>query len=139
MGDDSAGIFTIEPDKTAELGFGCLSVLLNSVTPAAIPSAQKARRSVQILGLGVSIHRTVAKKGFVEGGRKSVEPQDIREPEVRQKVLVHMQAAERSLRRLDAALDRYTHGPWPPEIPYGLWQFLVSVLRQWGEPSSSVL
>jgi hypothetical protein len=38
-------------------------------------------------------------------------PKDIREPEVQQKVLVHMQSAERGLRRLDAALDRV--GPEP--------------------------
>ena len=33
-------------------------------------------------------------------------PKDIRDSAVQQKVLAHMQAAERSFRRLDAALDR---------------------------------
>jgi len=33
-------------------------------------------------------------------------PKDIRKPKVQQKVLVHMQAADRGFRRLDAALDR---------------------------------
>ena len=38
-------------------------------------------------------------------------PKDIHDPEVQQKVLAHMQAAERGFRRLDAALDRV--GPEP--------------------------
>jgi hypothetical protein len=33
-------------------------------------------------------------------------PKDIRDSAVQQKVLAHMQAAERGFRRLDAALDR---------------------------------
>jgi hypothetical protein len=38
-------------------------------------------------------------------------PKDIQEPAIQQKVLAHMQAAERGFRRLDAALDRV--GPEP--------------------------
>ena len=38
-------------------------------------------------------------------------PKDIQDPAIQQKVLVHMQAAERGFRRLDAALDRV--GPEP--------------------------
>jgi hypothetical protein len=38
-------------------------------------------------------------------------PKDIQDPTVQQKVLVHMQAAERGLRRLDAALDRVGREP----------------------------
>ncbi len=38
-------------------------------------------------------------------------PKDIQDPAIRQKVLAHMQAAERGFRRLDAALDRV--GPEP--------------------------
>ena len=33
-------------------------------------------------------------------------PKDIQDPAIQQKVLAHMQAAERGFRRLDAALDR---------------------------------
>ena len=33
-------------------------------------------------------------------------PKDIQDPAIKQKVLAHMQAAERGFRRLDAALDR---------------------------------
>ena len=38
-------------------------------------------------------------------------PKDIQDPAIQQKVLAHMQAAERGLQRLDAALDRI--GPEP--------------------------
>ena len=38
-------------------------------------------------------------------------PKDIQDPAIQQKVLAHMQAAERGFRRLDAALDRV--GPEP--------------------------
>ena len=39
-------------------------------------------------------------------------PKDIEDPAIQQKVLAHMQAAERGFRRLDAALDRV--GPEAP-------------------------
>jgi hypothetical protein len=38
-------------------------------------------------------------------------PKDIQDPTVQQKVLVHMQAAERGFRRLDVALDRVGREP----------------------------
>jgi hypothetical protein len=38
-------------------------------------------------------------------------PKDIQDPAIQQKVLAHMQAAERGFRRLEAALDRV--GPEP--------------------------
>ncbi|MBZ5658106.1 MAG: hypothetical protein LAO56_22825 [Acidobacteriia bacterium] len=38
-------------------------------------------------------------------------PKDIQDPATQQKVLAHMQAAERGFRRLDAALDRVGPGP----------------------------
>jgi hypothetical protein len=38
-------------------------------------------------------------------------PKDIQDPAIQQKVLAHMQAAERGLRRLDAALERVGPGP----------------------------
>jgi hypothetical protein len=50
-------------------------------------------------------------RGLLKAVARAWNPKDIREPEVQQKVLVHMQAAERGLRRLDAALDRV--GPEP--------------------------
>ncbi|HXM60257.1 MAG TPA: Rad52/Rad22 family DNA repair protein [Terriglobales bacterium] len=50
-------------------------------------------------------------RGLLKTLAKAWNPKDIREPEVQQKVLVHMQSAERGLRRLDAALDRV--GPEP--------------------------
>jgi hypothetical protein len=50
-------------------------------------------------------------RGLLKAVARAWNPKDIREPEVQQKVLVHMQAAERGLRRLDAALDKV--GPEP--------------------------
>ncbi len=50
-------------------------------------------------------------RGLLKAVARAWNPKDIREPEVQQKVLVHMQAAERGLRRLDAALERV--GPDP--------------------------
>jgi hypothetical protein len=50
-------------------------------------------------------------RGLLKAVARAWSPKDIREPEVQQKVLMHMQAAERGLRRLDAALDRV--GPEP--------------------------
>ena len=50
-------------------------------------------------------------RGLLKAVARAWSPKDIREPEVQQKVLVHMQAAERGLRRLDAAQDRV--GPEP--------------------------
>jgi hypothetical protein len=41
-----------------------------------------------------------------DGGASVWNPKDIRDSAVQQKVLAHMQAAERGFRRLDAALDR---------------------------------
>jgi len=49
-------------------------------------------------------------------------PKDIQDPAIQQKVLAHMQAAERGFRRLDAALDRA--GPQP------LTQILCSLKLQ---------
>jgi hypothetical protein len=45
-------------------------------------------------------------RGLLKAVARAWNPKDIREPEVQQKVLVHMQVAERGLRRLDAALHR---------------------------------
>jgi hypothetical protein len=45
-------------------------------------------------------------RGLLKAVARAWSPKDIREPAVQQKVLAHMQAAERGLRRLDAALDR---------------------------------
>jgi hypothetical protein len=50
-------------------------------------------------------------RGLLKTVARAWNPKDVREPEVQQKVLAHMQAAERGLRRLDAALDRV--GPEP--------------------------
>jgi hypothetical protein len=50
-------------------------------------------------------------RGLLKTLARAWNPKDIREPEVQQKVLAHMRAAERGLRRLDAALDRV--GPEP--------------------------
>ena len=50
-------------------------------------------------------------RGLLKAVARAWNPRDIREPEVQQKVLVHMQAAARGLRRLDSALDRV--GPEP--------------------------
>ena len=41
-----------------------------------------------------------------DGGASVWNPKDIRDSAVQQKVLAHMQPAERGFRRLDAALDR---------------------------------
>ena len=50
-------------------------------------------------------------RGLLKAVARAWNPKDIQEPVVQQKVLVHMQAAERGLRRLDGALDRI--GPEP--------------------------
>ncbi len=50
-------------------------------------------------------------RGLLKAVARAWNPKDIREPVVQQKVLAHMQAAERGFRRLDAALDRV--GPEP--------------------------
>ncbi len=52
-------------------------------------------------------------RGLLKAVARAWNPKDIREPVVQQKVLVHMQAAERGLRRLDAALDRVGPEPLP--------------------------
>jgi hypothetical protein len=50
-------------------------------------------------------------RGLLKAVARAWNPKDIREPAVQHKVLAHMQAADRGLRRLDAALDRV--GPEP--------------------------
>ncbi len=50
-------------------------------------------------------------RGLLKAVARAWNPKDIREPAVQHKVLAHMQAANRGLRRLDAALDRV--GPEP--------------------------
>ena len=46
-------------------------------------------------------------RGLLKTPSESVEsPKDIQDPAIQQKVLAHMQAAERGFRRLDAALER---------------------------------
>ena len=45
-------------------------------------------------------------RGLLKAVARAWSPKDIREPEIQQKVLAHMQAAERGFRRLDAALER---------------------------------
>jgi len=64
-------------------------------------------------------------RGLLKAVARAWSPKDIREPEVQQKVLVHMQAAERGLRRLDAALGGV--GPEP----------LTQILRTLKLPSLS--
>jgi hypothetical protein len=53
-------------------------------------------------------------RGLLKAVARAWSPKDIREPEIRQKVLVHMQAAERGLRRLGAALDKVGPEPLTP-------------------------
>src|ERR1700722_10866561 len=50
-------------------------------------------------------------RGLLKTLARAWNPKDIQDPAVQQKVLLHMQAAERGFRRLDAALDRV--GPEP--------------------------
>jgi hypothetical protein len=50
-------------------------------------------------------------RGLLKKVARVWNPVDIQDPAIRQKVLAHMQAAERGFRRLDAALDRV--GPEP--------------------------
>jgi hypothetical protein len=50
-------------------------------------------------------------RGLLKTVARVWNPKDIQDPATQQKVLAHMQAAERGLRRLDAALDRV--GPEP--------------------------
>jgi hypothetical protein len=50
-------------------------------------------------------------RGLLKAVARAWNPKDIREPAIQQKVLAHMQAAERGFRRLETALDRV--GPEP--------------------------
>jgi hypothetical protein len=50
-------------------------------------------------------------RGLLKTVARAWNPEDIQDPVIQQKVLAHMQAAERGFRRLDAALDRV--GPEP--------------------------
>jgi Rad52/22 family double-strand break repair protein len=55
------------------------------------------------------MERSVGKRmyrGLLKTVAQVWNPKDIQDPAIQQKVLAHMQAAERGLRRLDAALDR---------------------------------
>ena len=55
------------------------------------------------------MERSVGKRmyrGLLKTVARVWNPKDIRDSAVQQKVLAHMQAAERGFRRLDAALDR---------------------------------
>ena len=68
------------------------------------------------------MERSVGKRmyrGLLKTVARAWNPKDIQDPAIQQKVLVHMQAAERGFRRLDAALDRV--GPEAlPEILHSL-------------------
>jgi DNA polymerase III delta prime subunit len=60
------------------------------------------------------MERSVGKRmyrGLLKTVARAWNPKDIQDPATQQKVLAHMQAAERGFRRLDAALDRV--GPEP--------------------------
>ena len=60
------------------------------------------------------MERSVGKRmyrGLLKTLARVWNPKDIQDPATQQKVLAHMQAAERGFRRLDAALDRV--GPEP--------------------------
>jgi hypothetical protein len=60
------------------------------------------------------MERSVGKRmyrGLLKSVARAWNPKDIQDPATQQKVLAHMQAAERGFRRLDAALDRV--GPEP--------------------------
>ena len=60
------------------------------------------------------MERSVGKRmyrGLLKSVARVWNPKDIQEPEVQQKVLAHMQAAERGLRRLDAARKRVGREP----------------------------
>ena len=50
-------------------------------------------------------------RGLLKAVARAWNPKDIQDPTIQQKVLAHMQAAERGFRRLEAALDRV--GPEP--------------------------
>jgi hypothetical protein len=71
------------------------------------PGASSVREIEQMEpALGKRMYR-----GLLKAVARAWNPKDIRETEVQQKVLAHMQAAERGFRRLDTALDRV--GPEP--------------------------
>ncbi len=60
------------------------------------------------------MERSVGKRmyrGLLKTLARAWNPKDIQDPAIQQKVLAHMQAAERGLRRLDAALDRVGREP----------------------------
>ena len=59
-------------------------------------------------------------------------PKDIQDPAIQQKVLAHMQAAERGFRRLDAALRPCRAGSADTNTPLSE----VAVHRPGGQPSN---
>jgi len=66
----------------------------------------KGASLVREIGL---MERSIGKcmyRGLLKTVARAWNPKDIRDPAMQQKVLAHMQAAERGFRRLDAALDR---------------------------------
>lgn len=63
------------------------------------------------------MERSVGKRmyrGLLKTVARVWNPKDIRDPAIQQKVLAHMQAAERGFRRLDAALERVGPKPLTP-------------------------
>lgn len=53
-------------------------------------------------------------RGLLKAVARAWNPKDIQDPAIQQKVLAHMQAAERGFRRLEAALDRVGPEPLTP-------------------------
>ena len=81
------------------------------------------------------MERSVGKRmyrGLLKTVARVWNPKDIQDPAIQQKVLAHMQAAERGFRRLDAALDRV--GPEPLAASTPLSE--VAVRRSGGQPAN---
>jgi len=68
-----------------------------------------SEKSVSLVREIEQMERSVGKRmyrGLLKTVARVWNPRDIQDPTIQQKVLAHMQAAERGFRRLDAALDR---------------------------------
>ena len=71
-------------------------------------------------------------RGLLKTVARVWNPKDIQDPATQQKVLAHMQAAERGFRRLDAALDGVGPEPLPQILPLSE----VAVRRSGGQPAN---
>ena len=88
-------------------------VVIWTTTPWTLPAnlAVAFNKDFKYVSVGVGDENYILFSGLLKTVARVGSPKDIQDPAIQQKVLAHMQAAERGFRRLDAALDRV--GPEP--------------------------